>query len=129
MPAASRFSVLYSMLPAQFLSLSLEAQARSGETTGPAVKAETALRNVRLSMMILRGHESGCCPANREDDTSFRHGIDMGIEKRVNAETEVCGHEKSCAGSWDQPGWIYCATGRVGGFFVHAEGLFDGGIF
>src|SRR6266404_7016913 len=37
--------------------------------------------------------------------------------------------EKSCAGSWNQPGWIHRAAGWVGGFPVHAKGLLDGGIF
>src|SRR4029077_10130874 len=36
--------------------------------------------------------------------------------------------EKGCAGSGDQPGWIYRAAGRNGGFFVYAEGLLDGAI-
>jgi RibD C-terminal domain len=41
---------------------------------------------------------------------------------------EVCGHEKSCVGSWDQPGWLYRTAGWRGGFLVYAKGLLDGGV-
>src|SRR2546426_6829972 len=48
--AEYRRSVPYSRLPAQFLSLSPDAQARRGETTGAAISAEESLMKVRLSI-------------------------------------------------------------------------------
>src|SRR5580765_1846133 len=41
------------MLPAQLCNFSLAAQENMGETNGPAVIAEIALRKVRLSMILV----------------------------------------------------------------------------
>src|SRR5580658_3263025 len=46
--AAWRFSVLYSRLPAQLVSLSGAAQAKRRETVGMAIVAEESFRKVRL---------------------------------------------------------------------------------
>src|ERR1700730_2989525 len=48
--AGYKFSVLYSKLPAQFVTLEAGSRAKSGDTTGPAIIAERILIKLLLSM-------------------------------------------------------------------------------
>src|SRR6202035_5745950 len=58
--AGYKRSVLYSRLPAQFVSLLFAAQLRRGETMGLAVTAAMSLTNVLLFMEIIPSGSTSC---------------------------------------------------------------------